>query len=234
MCLLTLALSPTAGAGKTKIVSSVVNHIQEALASRRNDEAFAYFYYNRNNTSRRSEAAAICSLVRQLSVAAKYGGALPQVVLQMFSSKKKGQRELAEEHLHTADAQLLLRQLVEIYPQTTLVLDALDECDAKTRLSLVNLLDDLVQGAGRPVKVFIASRLDQDIRERFECGPTVAIRALDNQDDIARYIGAEMASRPDWTSKVSDSLCEEVVQTLTLQSQGMYVAAAYYLISQAP
>jgi ankyrin repeat protein len=159
---------------------------------------------------------------------------LPHVVVQLYSSKKQGQRELAEERLHSADAQQLLRQLVEIYPQTTLVLDALDECDPKTRRSLVNLLDDLVQGAGRPVKVFIASRLDQDIKERFEGGPNVAIRAVDNRDDIARYVGAEIASRPDWTRKVSDSLCEEVVQTLSLKSQGMYVAAAYDPTSPAP
>ncbi len=212
---------PTAaGAGKTKVVSRVIDHIQEELANRPNDEAFAFFYFNRNDSSRHSPPAALCSLVRQLSVSAK-DQALPHALAQLYRSKKQQQRELAEDCLHEADAAQLLCQLAGVFPQTTLVLDALDECDAETRLSLVNLLEELVRKASRPVKIFISSRLDQDIKQRYESGPNVAIRAADNQDDISRYVEAKMAERPDWSGKMSSSLLEEVVQTLTDKSDGM-------------
>jgi ankyrin repeat protein len=196
--------------------------MQELLASRPNDEAFAYFYFNRNDSSRRSPPAALCSLVRQLSVLTSDRG-LPQALVQLYYGKKQRQRELAEDCLHEADAAHLLRQLAEVFPQTTLVLDALDECDSETRLSLVNLLDELVRSAGRPVKIFISSRLDEDIRQRYKRRPNLAIRAVDNQDDIARYVKATMAGRPDWSGKVSHSLRQEIVQTLMDRSEGMLV-----------
>jgi Cdc6-like AAA superfamily ATPase len=213
-------LPTAAGAGKTKVVSRVIDHIQEELADQPNNEAFAYFYFNRNDPSRHSPPAALCSLVRQLSVSAK-DQALPHALAQLYLNKKRQQRELAEDCLHEVDAAQLLCQLADVFPQTTLVLDALDECDAETRLSLVNLLEELVRKASRPVKILISSRLDQDIRQRYESGPNVAIRAVDNQDDISQYVKAKMVERPDWSGNLSSSLREEIVQTLTDKSEGM-------------
>ncbi len=187
---------------------------------RANDEAFAYFYFNRNDSSRHSSPAALCSLVRQLSISVN-DRTLPHALVQLYNRKKQQQRQLAEECLHEADAAYLLRQLANVFPQTTLVLDALDECDAETRLSLVNLLDELVRSTGRPVKVFISSRLDEDIRQRYMGGPNVAIRAVDNQDDIARFVEAKMAERQDWSQKMSEGLRKEIVRTITDESEGM-------------
>ncbi len=209
-----------AEAGKTKVVSRVIDHIQEELAVRPNDEAFAYFYFNRNDSSRHNPPAALCSLVRQLSASAK-DQALPHALAELYRSKKQQQRELAKNCLHEADATQLLRQLANVFPQTTLVLNALDECDAKTRLSLVNLLEELVHKASRPVKVFISSRLDQDIKKRYESGLDVVIRAIDHRDDISLYVEAKMAERLDWSGMLSRSLREEIVQTVTAKSEGM-------------
>ncbi len=209
-----------AGAGKTKVVSRVIDHFLEGRTNRRSDEAFAYFYYNRNDSSRRSPSAALCSLVRQLSISPG-SGALPQALAQLYKSKKQQQRELAEDCLHEADAAQLLHQLADVFPQTTLVLDALDECDAETRLSLVSLLDELVRSAVRPVKIFISSRLDEDLKQRYQRGPNMAIRAVDNHDDIELYVKATMAERPDWSGKVSSGLRQVIAQTLTDKSEGM-------------
>ncbi len=139
--------------------------------------------------------------------------------MQLYKAKR--QRGLADASLHEAEAKQLLHQFVDVYPQTTIVIDALDECDAMTRMGLVKALDGLVRGAGRPIKIFISSRLDQDIAERFRGGPNVAISALDNRDDIARFAEAEMASRPEWSGKILDVLRAEIVQTLCKESNGM-------------
>jgi hypothetical protein len=209
---------PIAGAGKTKVVSRVIDDIQEALASQRNDEAFAYYYFNRNDTSRQNASAALCSLVRQLSVTLD-GQAMQQSLVELYKSKH--QRGLAEACLHEAEAKQLLHQFVDSYPQTTIVLDALDECDMKTRTSFIILLQDVARSGAKPIKIFVSSRLDQDIKQRLKREPNLAIRAVDYQDDIVRFVEAEMAGEPHWSEKVPDYLRQEIAQTLRDQSRGM-------------
>jgi hypothetical protein len=90
-------------------------------------------------------------------------------------------------------------------------------------VELVALLDALARTAARPVKLFISSRLDRDMRERFAGGPTVAVGASDNSDDIARFVAAEMDKRQHWARRLPDGLREEIIETLRENSHGMYV-----------
>jgi hypothetical protein len=57
-------------------------------------------------------------------------------------------------------------------------------------MPFVNFLEDLTRSAAKPVKVFISSWLNGDIKERLESGPNVAITATENEDDIAQYVEA--------------------------------------------
>jgi hypothetical protein len=210
----------TAGAGKTKVVSRVIDDISEQLQNQPNNEGYAYFYFNRNDASRQHPSAALCSLVRQLALSPD-GEAVQQALMLLYKEKHK--RAFAAECLHDGDAEQLLRQFLDAYPQTTFVFDALDECDAQTRMSFVSMLEGLACNAAKPVKIFISSRLDSDIAERFKTGPNVAITATDNADDIARYVEAELVKRRQWTEKLSDDLQKEIVRTLCAKSKGMYV-----------
>jgi hypothetical protein len=135
--------------------------------------------------------------------------------------KDKQSRGLASAKMDDEAAKQLLRVFVDAFPQTTLVLDALDECHEALRMAFVDLLESLTCDAVNPIKVFISSRLDSDIAERLESGPNVAIQATDNQDDIAMFVKAEIASRPHWRRKVSDELQGEIVETLCEKSRGM-------------
>ncbi len=210
--------SPVAGAGQTKVVSRVVDHMRKALLEQRSDEGFAYFYFNRSDDARSTASAALCSLVRQLSVTAD-GKGMQQVLVEMYRSKR--QLGFAAKQLHEDDAQHLLRQFVNGYPHTTLVLDALDECDEQTRMLIVDTLDHVVSHAAKPIKVFISSRLDADIAERLESGPNVAVTATDNADDIAKFVDAKLTRRPQWSQKLSSAVRSEIVQTLCAKSGGM-------------
>ncbi len=201
-------------------MSRVVDDISQQLKSQPNNEGFAYFYFNRNDASRQKPSAALCSLVRQLALSAD-GEAVQLALMQLYRENRK--RALAVDRLHDGDAEQLLRQFVDVYPQTTLVLDALDECDAGARVHFVDMLEGLTRAAAKPVKIFISSRLDRDIAERLEGGPNVAITATDNADDIARFVEAELARRPQWTAKLSKALQDEIVRTLCAKSGGMYV-----------
>lgn len=116
----------------------------------------------------------------------------------------------------------MLADLFQLYPQTTLVLDALDECDKDTRLRFINILDKLIAESSKPVKILISSRRDRDIEHRFKDGPNLEIRAIDNQEDIAMFVKDEItAGEKFWQHEISFELQELICDTLVKKSEGM-------------
>lgn len=109
---------------------------------------------------------------------------------------------------------------VNLYPKTTLVLDALDECDSQSRNQLVKVVEFLLSRSERPLKIFISSRPDDDIRECFASLPNIRIRATDNQMDIEKFVSEEIANHRRW-GKISPSQREKIITTLFDRSQGM-------------
>lgn len=210
-----------AGAGKTKLASKVIDNLRHLHESCSDHEALAYFYCDRNQDDRREPVSILRSFIRQLSTT-RSGDALLPPLLQFYTQKR--QTGFSSGKPTTKESEGLLRQLVEIYPQTTLVLDALDECDRRAQTQLTEILDSLVDKSVKPVKIFISSRPDPDIKYRFGTGPNVEIQATDNQDDIGRFVSAEIDKDDKRRrQKLSASLREEIIETLLAKSQGMSV-----------
>jgi hypothetical protein len=80
----------------------------------------------------------------------------------------------------------------------------------------MDMLDDLVHSASKPVKIFVSSRLDGDVVTRLPGKYYVAVRATDNGVDIARFVDEAIASRRRPWYKMSDLLRVEVAQTLCI------------------
>jgi ankyrin repeat domain-containing protein 50 len=95
-------------------------------------------------------------------------------------------------HLDQEKCKEGLRESFNLFSKTTLILDALDECDPASRGKLISFLDSLVAESKNPVKIFIASRPDEDIRNRFSTQPNIEIQATDNHGDIEKYIDAKI------------------------------------------
>lgn len=108
-----------------------------------------------------------------------------------------------------------------MYSQTTVVLDALDECDVKERGLLMATFDSLLRKSSNPVKIFISSRPDVDIKDHFMNLPNVEIRATDNDRDIAKFVDSEITKNPRWGKKIAQDLQNQIVNTLLEKSQGM-------------
>ena len=105
------------------------------------------------------------------------------------------------------ESQALLAGLVQIYPHITLVVDALDECDKKTRIGFIDMLDKLVYDSPRPTKILISSRRDRDIKHGFECGPNLEIRAADSLNDIEKFVDQKIVTSPRyWQDQISPEL----------------------------
>jgi hypothetical protein len=83
-------------------------------------------------------------------------------------------------------------QLIELYPQTTVIIDALDECDPTTRLEFLQALEHILRTSSSLVKVLISSRNDQDIVLELSGYPNVAIDSQRNSGDIAQFVNAEV------------------------------------------
>jgi hypothetical protein len=184
-----------------------------------NDEAMAYFYCDRNESARQDPELILRSFVRQLCMS-RNGNAIHQSLVQLYHQKRKS--AFASGKLKTEESRDILLQLVGIYPQNTLILDALDECHKSARTQLVDVLDLLVTQSPKPVKIFISSRPDRDIKHRFGYGPNVHIRATDNRDDIAKFVDDKLNNSPKhWRNSVSPNLRREIRDTLVDKSEGM-------------
>jgi ankyrin repeat domain-containing protein 50 len=118
------------------------------------------------------------------------------------------------------DCKSLLLDLVNTYPRTTLILDALDECEKHKRLELIAILDHVLAEALNPVRIFISSRPDGDIKERLRDRANIGINATDTQDDISRYVSSEIIKHRRWR-KMPAQLQTQIVDTLQEKSQGM-------------
>jgi ankyrin repeat domain-containing protein 50 len=155
------------------------------------------------------------AFIRQLSTTTSEEQSI-QERLQKFYSECR----LKASELTMNDCKELLLELLNIYPRTTLVLDALDECEKHKRLELIELMDHLLAEASNPVKIFISSRPDGDIKERLKDRANIAIDATKNQYDISRFVNSEIRKHRRW-GKMPPKLQAQIVETVQQQSQGM-------------
>lgn len=183
------------------------------------NEGLAYFYCNRNETERQDPRLVLSSFVKQLSTS-RTNVAVHNSLVKLYTSKKRV--GFPSGKLSIEESQDLLLEITQSYPQTTLVLDALDECDKQTRSKLVATLDALVSQSSTVIKVLISSRADSDIKLRFEGGPNVNIRATDNETDIAKFIDDKIKNSPQYShSPIELSLEREIHEKLVEKAGGM-------------
>jgi ankyrin repeat domain-containing protein 50 len=127
-------------------------------------------------------------------------------------------KKRSEFGLEVCEQQLL--KSVDLYPQTTLVLDALDECDERSQGRLMKELNILLSKAKKPLRIFISSRPEQAIRHYFDGKRKIEILAKDNRDDIAKFIDERIVQHRRWVNMPLE-LREDIKQTLLDKTDGM-------------
>ncbi|KAG9198591.1 hypothetical protein G6514_009833 [Epicoccum nigrum] len=228
-----LWLHGIAGSGKSKLVyvlevssfekmlvdisSSIV--IEDALENFKagNSPHPVYFYCSRNPTepARSDPQAILASLARQLS-STQPGKPLLQPSIDLYDEEEakgfvSGQPRLDE-------SLKLIMQLIELYPQTTIVLDALDECNPATRLDLLRALEHLLQHSCSLLKGYL--NLEIDSRR--------------NSNDIAQFVNAEVErlikdGKLLRNSKSRDDMREMIVRKVTKDAAEMFRWASMQL-----
>ena len=123
----------------------------------------------------------------------------------------------------------ILVQIRDIYPQTTMCIDALDEIDHTIRIRLLEALKYVMQYLKRRVKVFATTRMDPHIRLQFEIFPRIELQADDNFDDVKLFVNTSVHKAINGKlllhGNVPLDLQVEICKVLCERSKGMYVLA---------
>lgn len=166
------------------------------------------------------------SLVRQLSSPKDESSIIPYIEAKYTERKRAG---FSRDRLTVEECHSLLLQLTRDHSQSTIVIDGLDECDRDTRYMLMDTLDDIVTKAMQNVKVYIASRQDQDLRDRYQTRGHLEVTANDNQSDIEKFVLNKMEQSEFCRTKLTKKIRQEVLRTFQEKSQGMFQWAALHI-----
>ena len=183
----------------------------------------AYFYCNRAEETRREPQGILNTLIQQLAQTESEENKLLKPVFDIYQDReKRGQRSAP---LSLGESQELLVQLTDIYPQTTVCIDALDEVETKTRLLLLQALKSIIEKSKNLVKIFATTRMDTDILRQFEMFPRIELQPDDNIGDINRFVEKKLQSAVDGgillDGEVPDELKVEICDVLCMRSKGM-------------
>lgn len=185
--------------------------------SHQSHEPVVYFYCNRDEPQRRDPTAIMQALLKQMSTV--FSG-LPKPVVEVYDNRLKV--GLASGSLSFKESHSLLVSLLEIFPQTTIIIDALDESDPVERWQLLETLAAITHSTSL-VKIFISSRDDVDIKLTLEKVPNLYIDAQDNGEDIKRFIHREMtvSIKNRRLSYLPVEMKQRIVSTLVEKANGM-------------
>jgi hypothetical protein len=185
-----------------------------------------YFYCKRNaaEKERSDPSAVLWSVVRQLSTLEAGGPILEPVIRKYLEKKREG---FLSGPLSLDDSISLIVELCALRPLTTIIIDALDECDVARRYDLIKALQTVIHESRDLVKLFISSRDEDTIVCHLKDCPNLEIEASKNQSDIENFVRTEIASRIKTKrllkGNVSLDLQEHIVEKLCSGAQGMLV-----------
>lgn len=183
------------------------------------NQAFAFFYFKRDDSSRNTALSCLRSIVRQLSTSPGRPGHIQATLRKLCIECQKKGRELSWDL-----SKQQLEESLHIFPRTTIIIDALDECTEDHRTDLVGIFSDLMATSTR-LLVFISGRPDTTgIQRALQNRTVLKIGTEDNQDDIERYVREKIANHRGWDDfRDTESTKETFILTLRKKSQGMSV-----------
>lgn len=214
------------GTGKTYCISRVVDWVKKGLETNANDEAFAYFYCNKQDPSLSEPKKILRNIIRQLATG-PWTAHTNDTVVHKTVHELWGAAQRQGISSTFAEWEACLLALINTYPRTTIVLDALDECDGLQKQDLINLLTRLGTPASdsKPVKVFVSSRPQEDVRRSLDIYPVIQMQERRNAQDIASFVRAKIAGHRRW-SKMPQGFQEEIIEKLLEKSGNMFLFAS--------
>jgi len=169
------------GAGKTMIMSIIIEHLQTKF---QNDPGIgiAYLYCNFRRQQEQKPANFLASLLKQLI---QRRPSLPEDVTSLY-------RRHNDERTRPSFNEIsrVLHSVVADYSKTFIIIDALDECQASDgdRKRLLSEIFNLQAKTG--ASLLTTSRFIPEIEKEFKGSISLEIRASD--EDVQRYLEGQM------------------------------------------
>ena len=217
------------GAGKSVLTSIVVQTmLEQQKTAPAKSPPLAYFYCSEKGADPRNAdpGEILRALLRQLTgrdVQLPIRGS----VAQDYQYRKQQADETGAQ-TKALDIEETVAHILNITADdpVILVVDALDEIDDVKRGDLFDAFDQIVQESQNVVKIFISSRNDGDIVDRFDHCLDVHIDENLNRDDITYFVQHKVdqaiKSKRLLRGRVTSLLRNEIITTLCSGAQGMY------------
>lgn len=172
--------------------SIVIEDARKSFATGNNPPP-VFFYCSRDEADTRGDPGKIlASIARQLSCL-EAGKPLLKPTKDLYDEAQA--MGLADIPLLMDESYKLILELIEFYPLTVIVLDALDECSLDNRSKLLDFSENIIHESSNLVKVFISSRDDGDIKSRLRDYPNIEVNGERNRDDIALFVKGDVENR---------------------------------------
>ena len=194
------------GAGKTVIAAIAINHSQQTKAYEDASLGVAFIYFNINERDEQSPGDLLASLVRHLGNGK--GPSLSPPIRQLFERHQLQRTRPSLNELST-----LFHHICTTYSNVHIIIDALDECNSRSRRTLLREIFSAQELPGVNIRVLVTSRPNGDIQHLFNGFPWLEIRARD--DDIRSYVSERISPLLD------DDIRDKIMETVVSAARGM-------------
>lgn len=214
------------GTGKSYCTSRVIDWIKESLATSEKEEAFAFFYCNKQDKARSEPKEILRNIIRQLAPGPWKKLATSNTVHKTVS-ELFGKSKVQGISSTFAEWEECLSALIDTYSRTTIVLDGLDECAGLQRQDFINLLvkHTNMDSNVRSVKIFLSTRPEEDIVQHLDEYPVIRMQEAQSAGDIATFVRAKIAEHHRWF-KMPNYFQNEIIDTLLDKSGNMFLFAS--------
>lgn len=196
------------GAGKTVLVSTIIEHISKRF-SRTPGISIAYLYCEFTRGEEQSIENLLASVLKQLATTCS---PLPEGLVALYDEYAKKKVRLSLEEITTN-----LRSVASSFKKVFIVIDALDECKSMScRNAFLKELFGLQKNSA--VNILATSREDPRIERQFLSDKSVQIQAT--YEDVRLYLEARLGEMPEIIWENID-LWYKIVEGILKASEGM-------------
>ena len=198
------------GSGKTIATTCLIHHL---IANKASNSLLGYFYYDASTVESLTPESFFGAIVKQ------FCSELPELPEGMVNSYKWASSRVGspkQPSLH--ELKSFLQHLLETHDSATIIIDGLDE--SPTYATVCDFLTSTASKGASPLRVFVSSRPELDLRRRFKGFPEIPVPEIGVDADISVYIKSRIES-DQRLRKMSKKMKQYVEKTLRADSHGM-------------